>query len=113
MNRLRRWWHNHRQSQATIHARMARIETSLEQLARQISIHALATDTRLSVYDVLIPKTLVDLNAGLQVLAETQRRLADLMERRDNEAAEGPRERAATRNAVPNRTEARPWPGTP
>lgn len=99
MTRLRRWWHNRQLAHATIATRMSRLESSVEQLARQISIHALATDTRLSVYDVLIPKTLADLNRSLQELAETQRRLADLMERRETVGTEAPRKMHKERSA--------------
>ena len=82
MKRLRVWWHNYRQTQATLESRMSRIEASVERLAQQLNVHALATDTRLSIYDVLIPKTLADLAKSIQELAITQQRLVDAIEGR-------------------------------
>ena len=90
MNRLHRWWHRRQQSTTAIQSRMDRIEQSVEQLARQLTVHALATDTRLSIYDVLIPKTLADLSASLREIAVAQQRLADIWEERRAPKSDAP-----------------------
>ena len=53
-------------------------------------VHALATDTRLSIYDVLIPKTLADLSASLREIAVAQQRLADIWEERRAPKSDAP-----------------------
>lgn len=92
MTRLARWWRRRQHRRAVERSGLLGLSTRLEALAHEFRAHRMATDLRLELHDVLMHKSLADLNLTLGQLAASQRELVTALKDRLGATATNPYE---------------------